>query len=318
MERTTDVCCLGILVADCFGSPIDEAPAKGRLALFDRMEMHIGGCAANTGIALAKLGVRTSVVGKVGDDVFGAFVSETLAKSGTDPRGVVTDRVAPTSFTFVLVGSDGQRSFLHTMGANATLCEKDIDMDVVWEAKILHVAGTMVMPTFDGVQTARVLAQAQAEGVVTCMDTVFNDRLADYMPVVGPCLPHLDMFLPSIEEAERVAGSSEPSVIVRRLHDEGVGTVAVKLGEKGCYVSGEGEEAFVPSYEVKAVDTSGAGDCWVAGFLTGQLRGWGLVESAEFGNAVAAHCVQAVGCTAGVPDYDAVRRFQVGARVREV
>ena len=318
MERTTDVCCLGILVADCFGSPIDEMPEKGRLKLFDHMEMHIGGCAANTGIALARLGVKTSVVGKVGDDVFGRFVAETLRNSGAEPRGMVVDPEVSTSFTFVVVGSDGQRSFLHTMGANATLCEADIDMDVVWDAKILHVAGTMVMPTFDGEQTARVLEQAQAAGVVTCMDTVFNDRLEDYMPVVGPCLPHLDMFLPSIEEAERVAGTSEPSEIARRIHDEGCGVVGVKVGEKGSYVSGNGEEAFVPSYEVDVVDTSGAGDCWVAGFLTGQLRGWTLAESAELGNAVAAHCVQAVGCTAGVRDFETVRRFQRTARVRQV
>jgi sugar/nucleoside kinase (ribokinase family) len=142
------------------------------------------------------------------------------------------------------------------------------------------------------------------------MDTVFNDRLDDYLPVIGPCLPHLDMFLPSIEEAERVAGTSEPKEIVRRIHGKGVEVVVVKLGKEGSYVSGRGEEAYVPSYRVQAVDTSGAGDCFVAGFLTGQLRGWSLVESARFGNAVAAHCVQAVGCTAGVVGFERTRAFQ--------
>jgi len=308
-----DVCCLGILVADAFGSPIDDVPPKGRLKLFDHMELHIGGCAANSGIALAKLGLETAVMGKVGDDIFRTFIVETLEEAGVDARGVMVDVEASTSFTFVIVGADGQRRFLHTMGANATLCEDDVDMDLVKEAKVLHVAGTMVMPTFDGAQTAHVLEEARAAGVVTCMDTVFNDRLGDYWPVVGPCLPHLDMFLPSIEEAERVAGTSEPRAIVRRLHEGGVGVVVVKLGEKGCYVFGEGEEAYVPSYRVKAVDTSGAGDCWVAGFLTGRLRGWSLVESARFGNAVAAHCVQAVGCTTGVRGFEATRRFQEAA-----
>ncbi len=305
-----DVCCLGILVADAFGSPIDEIPPKGSLRLFDHMELHIGGCAANAGIAMAKLGLKTSVIGKVGKDAFGTFVTDTLRGHGIDPGGVVVDAAASTSFTFVIVGADGQRRFLHTMGANATLCERDVDMGIVGRAKVLHVAGTMVMPTFDGAQTASVLAKARAAGVTTCMDTVFNDRVKDYMPIIGPCLPHLDYFLPSIEEAERVAGSSEPREIVRRLHERGVGIVAVKLGPKGSYVFGEGEEAYVPSYRVRAVDTSGAGDCWVAGFLLGRLRGWGLVESARFGNAVAAHCVQAVGCTAGVRDFEATRAFQ--------
>ena len=309
-----DVCCLGILVADAFGSPIDDIPPKGRLKLFDHMELHIGGCAANTAIAMAKLGLSTAAMGKVGDDVFGTFIVDTLKGAGVDPSGVVVDEEVSTSFTFVVVGSDGQRRFLHTMGANATLCEDDVHMGLVKQAKILHVAGTMVMPTFDGEQTAHVLEKAKAAGVTTCMDTVFNDRLDDYLPVIGPCLPHLDMFLPSIEEAERVAGTSEPKAIVRRLHERGCGIVVVKLGEKGSYVFGEGEEAYVPSYRVKVVDTSGAGDCWVAGFLAGQLRGGSLVESARFGNAVAAHCVQAVGCTAGVRDLEATRRFQETAQ----
>ncbi|MBM4034434.1 MAG: sugar kinase [Planctomycetes bacterium] len=305
-----DVCCLGILVADAFGSPIDEVPPPNSLRLFDHMELHIGGCAANAAIAMAKLGLKASVVGKVGRDVFGSFVTDTLRGHGIDPGGVVVDPAASTSFTFVIVGSDGQRRFLHTMGANATLCERDIDLDIVKRAKILHVAGTMVMPTLDGEQTAHVLQAARAAGVTTCMDTVFNNRVADYSPVIGPCLPHLDMFLPSIEEAERVAGTSDPKEIVRRLHGRGVGVVAVKLGPKGSYVFGNGEEAYVPSYRVKCVDTSGAGDCWVAGFLCGRLRGWSLVESARFGNAVAAHCVQAFGCTAGVRGFDATRAFQ--------
>jgi len=305
-----DVCCLGILVADAFGSPIDDIPPKGRLKLFDRMELHIGGCAANCGIAMAKLGLETSVVGKVGDDIFGGFVVDTLKNAGLDTAGVAVDPEANTSFTFVIVGSDGQRRFMHTMGANASFCEDDVDISLVQKARYLHVAGTMVMPTLDGEQTAHILAKAQASGVRTCMDTVFNDRLDDYMPIVGPCLPHLDMFLPSIEEAERVAGTSDPSEIVRRIHEKGVEVVVVKLGAKGSYVFGRGEEAYVPSYRVPAVDTSGAGDCFVAGFLAGQIRGWSLVESAQFGNAVAAHCVQAVGCTSGVVGFDATRAFQ--------
>jgi sugar/nucleoside kinase (ribokinase family) len=310
-----DVCCLGILVADAVGSPIDEPPPKGRLKLFDKMELHIGGCAANSGIAMAKLGLSVGVAGKVGHDVFGRFVRETLEAAGVETTGVVTDADAPTAFTFVMVSSDGERRFVHTMGANATLCEEDVDLDWVTQAKVLHVAGTMVMPTFDGEQTARVLAAAQNAGVTTAMDLVFNDRVEDYWPVVGPCLPHLDMFLPSIEEAERVAGTSDPQGIAQRVHEAGCPVVAVKLGRHGSYVSGQGEAAKVPCYAVDVVDASGAGDSFVAGFLAGRLRGWSLVESARFGNAVAAHCIQALGCTAGVRDFEATRRFQDTAKV---
>ncbi len=310
-----DVCCLGILVADAVGSPIDEPPPKGRLKLFDKMELHIGGCAANSGIAMAKLGLSVGVAGKVGDDVFGRFVRETLEAAGVDAAGGVTDAEAPTAFTFVMVSSDGERRFVHTMGANATLCEEDVDLDWVTQAKVLHVAGTMVMPTFDGEQTARVLAAAQEAGITTSMDLVFNDRVEDYWPLVGPCLPHLDMFLPSIEEAERVAGTSDPEGIAQRVHEAGCPVVAVKLGREGSYVSGEGQAERVPCYVVNVVDASGAGDSFVAGFLAGRLRGWSLVQSARLGNAVAAHCIQALGCTAGVRDFESTRRFQDTAQM---
>jgi len=309
-----EVCCLGILVADTFGYPIDEIPPKGRLKLFDKMELHIGGCAANTAIAMARLGLQTGAVGKVGRDIFGQFIIETLRNNNVATDGVVVDPSVNTAFTFAIVGSDGQRRFLHTMGANATFCEGDVDMGFVAKARILHVAGTMVMPTLDGEQTAHILQKAREAGVTTSMDLVFNDRVADYMPVVGPCLPHLDMFLPSIEEAERVTGASDPPEIARRIRQAGCPTVVVKLAERGCYVCGEGEEAYVPSYKVEVVDTAGAGDCWVAGFLAGRLRGWSLVESARFGNAVAAHCVQAVGCTSGVRDFETIQRFQATAQ----
>lgn len=312
-----DVCCLGILVADTFGYPIDDVPPKGRLKLFDKMELHIGGCAANTAIAMAKLGLQTSALGKVGDDIFGQFIINALRDDNVATDGVVTDPSVNTAFTFAIVGSDGQRRFLHTMGANATLCEDDINLDIVAQARILHVAGTMVMPTFDGHQTAHILQRAREAGVTTSMDLVFNDRVADYLPLVGPCLPHLDMFLPSIEEAERVTGTSEPPQIARRIRQAGCPAVVVKLAEKGCYVCGEGEEAYVPCYEVEVVDTAGAGDCWVAGFMAGRLRGWSLVESARFGNAVAAHCIQAVGCTSGVRDFQSIRQFQKTAKTRQ-
>ena len=96
----SDVVCLGIFVADALGRPIDTIPAKARLQLFDRMELHTGGCAVNTGIAMAKLGTDVGVIGKVGDDGFGDFLIKELKTAGVDTKGVVRDAKSSTSFTF--------------------------------------------------------------------------------------------------------------------------------------------------------------------------------------------------------------------------
>ena len=78
------VVCLGILVADVVGKPIESFPPRGTLATVERMELHAGGCAANTGISLARLGVPTAVLGKIGADGFGDFLSHTLQKNGVE------------------------------------------------------------------------------------------------------------------------------------------------------------------------------------------------------------------------------------------
>jgi len=304
----SDVVCLGIMVADAIGRPIDAIPEKARLQLFDQMELHTGGCAINTGIALAKLGVSTGVIGKVGQDGFGDFLISEAKRHGIDTRGIIKDEKASTSFTFIMVSSDGERRFLHTFGANATLCRDDVNMDIVKEAKVLHVAGSFLMPTFDGVQTAEVLKEAKAAGVTTTLDTAYNDRLEDWLGTIEPCLPYLDFFLPSIEEAERISGMSEPADMARFFMGRGCGAVGIKLGREGCYLLADTEIRH-PIFQVETIDSSGAGDCWIAGFLAGLLRGWDLDRCSLFGNATAAHCVQAVGCTTGVKAFEDVARF---------
>ena len=183
-------------------------------------------------------------------------------------------------------------------------------MDLVKQSKILHVAGSYLMSTLDGEHTARVLQEAQAAGVITSLDTAYNDRTTDWYALMGPSLPHLDYFLPSIEEAEQISGQHKPEDIARFFRDEGCGVAGIKLGREGCYVLSDDVEVKLPIYRVDTTDSSGAGDCWVAGFLAGVLRGWALDDAARFGNATAAHCVQAIGCTSGVKSFEEIVAFQ--------
>ena len=234
---------------------------------------------------------------------------------------MVRDDHTGTSFTFVCCHSDGQRSFIHTLGTNGTLCNQDIDRSLVERAKFCFVTGAMVMPTFDGEQTAAFLAAAQEAGVVTLLDTVYDDSAppSKWCEVIEPCLPHVDYFIPSLLEAKAISGLDDPDEMARLFQDRGCRHAIIKLDQDGALVrTADGSTERMPAYQVdNIVDTTGAGDCWAAGFLTGLRAGESVSHAALLGNAVAAHTIQAPGAAAGVVSLDRVREFQKSTPLRE-
>ncbi len=307
-----EVTCVGILVADVIARPVRELPRRGQLTLVDHMSTHIGGCAANTGIGLARLGVQTGVVGKVGKDGLGDFVVRTLEENCVDTTAMVYDADISTSATMVMVSEDGERSFLHYMGANAALTGEDIDFDYLANSKVVHVAGAFVMTALDGEPMAKLLRRAKEMNLITSLDTVW-DAQSRWMDVLGVVLPHVDCFVPNWEEAKMLTGREKPEEIAAVLMDRGVKTVGVKMGEDGCYLRSGDDAVRLPALKVKAVDATGAGDAFVAGFLTGIVKGWDLEKTGRFANAVGASCVQAVGAIAGIRDFDETMKIAMGA-----
>ena len=166
------------------------------------------------------------------------------------------------------------------------------------------------MPAFDGEGAAQTLQAAKQKGLITALDTAYNDRIEDWFALMQPCFPHLDYFLPSIEEAEAISGQSTPEDMAKFFMDQGCGVAGIKCGGEGSYLLTEDGGQHFPVYKVDPVDTSGAGDSWVAGFLCGLLKELPLDDCALLGNATAAHCIQAVGCTAGVKSLEEIQAFQ--------
>jgi sugar/nucleoside kinase (ribokinase family) len=310
-----DVISLGILVADTFAKPIRRFPAWGTLELIDYVDMQPGGCAANTAVGLVRLGFRAGVIGNVGEDGLGDFVLRVVASRGVDVRGVRRDPKVGTSFTFVMIAPDGERAFFHYVGANGTLTREAVDLDCIARARILDIGGTFVMPSIDGEPTAEILRRAQAMGVTTTLDTVWNGEIDQYA-TIKPALPYLDYFLPSLGEAQLIAKRESPADIARFFLDHGVKTVGLKMGLDGCYIRNRQVELQIPAYQVETVDNTGAGDAWRAGFLAGILQGWDLERIGHFANAVGALCVTAIGCTAGIKSLSETLAFMETAKPR--
>ena len=299
-----DVLSLGIYVVDVLGRPIDRFPEKGKLVLFDELEIHTGGCANNVAIALARLGISAGAMGKVGTDAFGDLILQGLTDDGINTIGMQQDANVSTSFTFVAVASDGERTFYHYIGANGELCEADLNWEVIKSAKILHVAGALVMPRFDGAPRANVLRKAKELGIITSLDTVY-DATGKWMETLKPCLPYVDMFMPSIVEAQYLTGLSDYREITQFFRDNyGIHTIVIKMGENGSYASTPEAEHLAPAYPVNVVDATGAGDAYVAGFLAGNIMNWDLKATAELASATGAACVTAIGTTAGIQNLE--------------
>src|SRR5262245_9080213 len=126
MSADPEVLCAGIVVADHVCTPIDHLPAAGELVMADRLLLTIGGCAANVATDLAKMGVAGSVVGRVGDDVFGRVVTEMLREAGVDVSALQVSPGADTSQTLIVNVAGQDRRFIHTFGANAEFQAADI------------------------------------------------------------------------------------------------------------------------------------------------------------------------------------------------
>jgi sugar/nucleoside kinase (ribokinase family) len=305
---------MGICAVDGIAQTIDEYPPRGGLRLFDKLTMTTGGNAVNCSIAMGKMGVPCDIMIKIGNDSLGEFILSELKKYGVNTASVIREEGTSSPFTFCMIHSGGQRSFFHTMGTNGTFCYDDVDTRKVQSAKIVFFTGSMVMRTIDGEQTAHVLADAKKGGAVTLLDTVYTDAAGEkaWQKAIFPCLPHLDFFIPSQPEARTLTGKTEPGEIGKSLRDKGCRNAVIKLDERGAFCSlADGTEAMVPAYVVdKVVDTTGAGDCWSAGFITGLWKKLNVPEAALLGNAVAAHCIQNPGASAGIPPLAEVQAFQ--------
>ncbi len=298
------ICVVGICTVDAVARCIDEYPPPGGLRIFDSLKLTTGGNAVNGSIALAKMGFAVSVVTKIGEDQHGQFVLDELDRHGVDTSGVVRSADTHTPFSFVCVHSDGQRSFLHTVGTNGTLRREEMDRTHVCRADLCLVTGTMLMPQFD----------ARNAGAITLLDTSLTDAAsaAAWRTALEPCLPHLDFFVPSRMEAAAFTGHEEPSRAAEAILAGGCRNAVIKLDTDGVYYRTEGgREGTIPAYRVaRVVDTTGAGDCWCAGLLAGLAQDLPLEDSLRLGNAVAAHCIQHAGASSGIPPLEHIQRFQ--------
>jgi len=229
--------CVGIVVVDLLNGPIQDYPVPRSVPMITAEWTRImpGGGAANTPSAIARMGIPVAAFSKVGADLNGEFIRRELEKVGVDTSGFPVSKTESTPFTFVGIHADGERTFIHTPGANLSFTIGDLDLDRVLAADFLLYHDLWVLPAFDGKPAALLLAQAQKRGVTTFLDEGFG-----YGPKREPLevmLPYCDYFTPSYDDLKSIYPGLSQEALATELLARGAKTVVIKIGREGCLVA---------------------------------------------------------------------------------
>jgi len=299
MADRHDVVSAGILFADIACEPIERLPLAGELIATGRIQLGLGGCAANVAVDLKKLGISVGVTGCVGDDFFGQFIEQVLAREGVDTKGIRAVPGMNTAATMIVNVKGEDRRFISTAGANVVFKAEDIPQ--VWSnsARVFYVGGYLMMPGLETDEFVNLLRDLRAKGVIVVVDVVLMER-RDFWPILTKVLPEVDYFLPNDDEGKIITGIDDPMEQARRFRDAGARNVVITLGEKGCLFYGDGAKFSAGVYPTTFVGGAGAGDAFDAGFIAGLLWGEGPEGCVRWGSALGASCVRAIGTTEGV------------------
>jgi sugar/nucleoside kinase (ribokinase family) len=267
--------------------------------LVDSADLTIGGSAGITACGAARLGLRTALVGVVGDDVFGHFMLDALAERGVDTGGVVVDPAARTGLT-VILSRPGDRAILTFPGTISALTAPRVDGDLLASARHIHVAAfflqTALVPGLP-----KLFERARAAGATTSIDPNWDPE-ERWDGGLERLLGQTDVFLPNAEEAMRIADIANIEEAACALAARGP-LVAVKRGEHGALAArASGELVEIEAVRGTApVDTIGAGDSFDAGFLTALLNGWSTRWALALGSACGSLSTRATGGTPAQP-----------------
>jgi len=286
----------------CFGAlNVDRLYRVNRIAGRDEESFIIdfkeapGGSAANTAVGLARLGLKTGFIGKVSDNREGKLLLNDFKRQNVDVNGIIVSKEGRSGVAMGYVDTKGDRALYIDPGVNDSLELKEIDLKYAGNTAFLHLTSFIGEKPF----------KAQKELVRGLRDVrVSFDPGELYarngLTVLKLMIERSFVMLPSENELKLLTGKKydEGSKILMK---KGVSIVAVKLGERGCYVTDGKESYLVEPYKVEVVDTTGAGDAFCAGFLYGLIKNKDLYECGRLGNFVASRCIEKVGAREGLP-----------------
>ncbi len=295
-----DVLCFGNLQLDILCRSLTDLPPPGELRMLDAVDFALSGNGGNVAAALARLGVSVELAGYSGADVVGEQFRANLEAEGVGLGKLLRHPSAATGASVVAIAPGGDRSIVFVNGANDAFDLDTVPDEWLRGPAIVAVTAVFVLPQFTGDAVGRLFRRAHAAGARTLLNICW-DAEGRGLPFLAPALAEADYFVLNHDEGRLLTGHVEPERILDVLMEHTSGAVILTLGPGGCCVRTEQGVVKMPALPVEAIDCTGAGDAFVAGFTAGLVDGRSLVECARLACAVAAYAVTGPGAFTRVP-----------------
>lgn len=288
---------MGLNSVDMIGlvSQFPSINSKMKLLQFSKQG---GGQVATAMVALARWGAKTKYIGKLGSDELGQFSLHSLQEDGVDVSSVTIEPNTTNQFAMIIVdGVSGERTILWDRDERLMYRAGELQKEEVCSGKILHLDGHDIQAT---IQCAR---WAKEEGIPIVIDI---DKVE---PLTGELIRQIDFVVTSSRFPTLITGISDREKALIELQKQTSGFLCSTLGHEGAMALVNGEILYVKGFKIKAVDTTGAGDVFHAGFIYGLLQNWEVVQILRFANAVAALKCLDLGGRKGIPTLEEVEKF---------
>lgn len=304
MDKTLDVVCVGAAIVDVPLQPVDRNIFDSESYPLEQISMTIGGDAINESTIISRLGGRVGLLSLVGNDAVGDYIIRHCDREGIDREGVRRADGVDTSINVGLVTADGERTFVtNRNGSLWKLCGDDIGLGLVPRGRVLSMASFFNSPRLDNDAIVRIFKVARDAGMTICADMI-KPRLGETFDDVAEALSYVDYFFPNNDEARAMTGEKTVEGVADKILSYGVKHAVIKIGRAGAFVKGvDCGQMVVPAMGgVTPIDTTGAGDNFASGFITGLLEGRDVRKCTEYGNVAASIAIQSVGATTGITD----------------
>ena len=302
------VICIGTALVDSIIRGFDPEPVSASGYRAQSCSLNVGGEAVNEAVALASLGVDTRILCFLGNDGAGRMVADTLSRHGVDTCGIVWKKEHPTPVTTMFVNADGTRKSITNQAHRYNFHPED-HLDALVQARSV-VLGSLFRAPFDDVAIIRkVIAAAKEKGLPVFADTKLPNFRVLTLEDLSGILPMIDFITPNEDEARYYSGQDEPEAMADVFLSYGVKNVIIKLGGRGCLLKNREITLQLPAYRIDAVDATGAGDNFIAGFVSEFLRGSSLSDALHFANACGAVCSTMVGAGTAIKSRDQILQF---------
>lgn len=266
-----------------------------------------GGSAANTVVGLARLGCKVGFVGKVAGDREGKVLLEEFRREGVDTKGIAVAKQGRSGTVMGFVDKNGERALYIDPGVNDQVEFNEKNKIYASQTMFLHLTSFVGEESF---QTQRRILETLPKGVMVSFDPgalYARKGLAALESIVEKSF----VLMPNAGELELLTGMADYRKDAEAMLKRGVKVVAVKLGSRGCYVTDGRRSHNVEAFKVSAVDTTGAGDAFCAGFLYGLIKHKSLEECGRIGNFVASRCATRMGARVGLPTLEDLTKNQL-------